>query len=128
MPSAAKEFLTLHLLNSQLLADVLRNCVFVDHEVHGVVGDVGFSHVPDALVVAGLAPRVLHHIVFLAVLIFGDAVDKHSVVVGQFPIVKALLAALLCRSDFGNGATERVDECSLLGLLLPHPFCHVAPL
>ena len=64
-----------------LLEDVSRDSVLVNHEVHCVGYDVVLCHVPDTLVVACLAPRVLHHVVFLAMLVLSDTEDKHAVVV-----------------------------------------------
>ena len=43
-------------LYSELLPYILRNSILVYHEVHGVVGNVALGHIPDALVVASLAP------------------------------------------------------------------------
>ena len=42
--------------DSQLLADILGNGILVDEEVHGVVGNESFGHVPRAFVVAVLTP------------------------------------------------------------------------
>ena len=42
--------------DSQLLADILGNGILVDEEVHGVVGNESFGHVPCAFVVAVLTP------------------------------------------------------------------------
>ena len=116
------------LLDAQLLADVGGDGVLVDGVVHRVGGNEGLGHVPDALVVAALAPRVLNHVVLATVLVLGCAEDQHAVVVGQFPVVEALLAHLLCGHDFGHGAAQRVDDVALLGGLHLQPFSHVAAL
>ena len=47
-------------------------------------------------------------------------------VVGQLPVVKTLLALLLCRHKLGHVYTERVDEVGLLGLGQLEPVCHIA--
>ena len=39
-----------------LLADVFGNGIDINHVVHGVVGDEGFCHIPNALVIASLTP------------------------------------------------------------------------
>ena len=36
-------------------------------------------------------------------------------VVGEFPVVIALLAHLLCGDNLRNGAAERVDDVAFLG-------------
>ena len=47
-----------------------------------------------------VAPGVLHDEVFLAVLVFGQTVDHHAVVVGGFPVVVTYLAHFLCDGQF----------------------------
>ena len=44
------------ILDTEFLSDILWYGVFVYHEVHGVVSDEGFGHVPNTLIVAGFAP------------------------------------------------------------------------
>ena len=46
------------LLDSELLADVLREGILVNHEVHSLVSYESLGHVPGSLVVTILAPRV----------------------------------------------------------------------
>ena len=77
-------------------------------------------------VLASLTPRVLHHVVLLAVLVLGDTVDQHTVVVGELPVVEALLAHLLSGLHLGHVAAERVDEVSSLGWREAQPASHVA--
>ena len=46
----------LSLLDTHLLADILRNSVLVYHVVHGVGCDEALGHIPNTLVVASLTP------------------------------------------------------------------------
>ena len=93
-------------LNSEFFADFCWNGVLVDEEVHRVGGDESFCHIPGALVLAGLTPGVLHHVILLAVLILGHSIDEHAMVVGEFPVVETLLAQFLGSYDLGNSATQ----------------------
>ena len=81
------------------LAQWLWQGMAVQKEVGRVQLDVVARHIPDALVLAALAPRVLHHVVGLALLVDGLAVDEHHVVVGEAPVVPLLLTKLLSRHD-----------------------------
>ena len=49
-------------------------------------------------------------------------------VVGEFPIVVALLTHLLCGDNLGSLASERVEKLCLLCLLKAHPLGSVATL
>ena len=71
----------------------------VQEHVGRVQRDVVLAHIPDALVSACFAPRVLHHIVLAPLLVLRLAVDQHHVVVGGLPRVEPLLAQFLrgCR-------------------------------
>ena len=77
----------------------------MNHDVQGLVAHIGLGGVPDAFVLAGLAPGVLDHIVFVAELVAGDAVDLHSVVVGDFLAVEAFLTGFLS-GDFLLGSGD----------------------
>ena len=56
-----------------------------------------------------------------------DTEDEHTVVVGQLPVVKTLLALLLCRHKLGHVYTERVDEVGLFGLAQPGDIVTLSP-
>ena len=43
-------------LDSEFFADILRDGILVDHEVHGLVSYESLGHIPCALVVAILTP------------------------------------------------------------------------
>ena len=85
----------IHLVDSELLLQILGDSVLVDHDVHGFAGDEILGHIPNALILAALAPRVLDHVVESTVLILGHTVDLHSVVVSSGLVVKLLLTGLL---------------------------------
>ena len=85
----------LPLLDAELRADGRGDGVFVDHDVHRLVSGVGFRHIPEAFVGTVVTPRVFHHEILLAVLVFCQTVDLHTVIVGRFPVVVGELAHLL---------------------------------
>ena len=89
----------IHLVDSELLLQILGDSVLVDHDVHGLAGDEILGHIPNALILAALAPRVLDHVVESTVLILGDTIDLHSVVISGGLVVEPLLAHLLCGDD-----------------------------
>ena len=64
----------------------------VQEDIGGIHGDVLVAHKPDALIVARLAPGILHHIIFSSILVDGLAIDQHHMVVSGIPRVKTLLA------------------------------------
>ncbi len=43
-------------LDTQLLADICRDGILVDYDVHGLVSHVGLAHVPESLVWSIVAP------------------------------------------------------------------------
>ena len=101
-------------LETTLLADVLWHGVLVYHEIHGVCDDEVLGHVPNALIVTSRAPRVFHHVVFLAILILCDAIDKHAVVICELPVVETLLTLFLSRLYLWHVHAERVDKVLFL--------------
>ena len=68
----------------------------MEEHIVGLVLHECLRHIPDTFVVAFLrAPRVLHHVVALAVLVFRHAKNLHAVVVCGLPRVERLLPHLL---------------------------------
>lgn len=102
------------LLETHLLADVLRNSVLVYHVVHGVSCNKVLGHVPDTLVVTSLTPWILYHIILLTILVFSNTEDKHTMIISKLPVVKALLTLLLCRNNLWYVYTEWIDDILLL--------------
>ena len=88
----------------------------MNDDVHRLTLDEVVRSVPDTLVGTCLTPRVLYHEELSAELILCDPVDDHTVVVGEFVVVKALLAVLLSRIDFRY--VSRMDELSQQALLV----------
>ena len=113
-------------LDTEFLSDILRNGVLVNHEVHNLVSAESLCHIPDSLVVAILTPRVLDHVVLLAVLVFCQTEEVHTVVVCCLPVVESLLTHLLCDLNLRSVYTERVEKICLLSLSESEPFCSVA--
>ena len=113
------------LLDAHLLADILRNSILVYHVVHCLCYDVVLRHVPCALVLTGFAPRVLYHVVLLAVLVLSDTVDEHTVVISESPVVILFLALLLCRSHLRSVDAEFSELIHLLVWAELEPLSHV---
>ena len=84
----------MRLSEAELSAKGLGESVLVDGDIHRLTGYKGRGNVPDALVLATLAPGVLDHVEFLTILILSNTVDQHAVVIGQLEGVEALLAIL----------------------------------
>ena len=100
-------------LQTELLGDVCGNGTLVDEDVHRLVSHVGLGGVEHAVVLAVVAPRVLDHEVFVALLVLGEAVNHHAVVVGGLPVVVAELAEFLRDGLFVVGG---LDGCAVLGV------------
>ena len=68
---------------SHCLVELLWQRMAVEEDVCGVECHIVARHIPCTLVMPTLAPRVLHHIVWLAMLIDSLAVDEHHMVVSK---------------------------------------------
>ena len=88
------------LFQTEFLGDFGGDGALVDEDVHRLVGYIGLGGVEHAVVLAVVAPRVLHHEVVIALVVLGQAVDDHAVVVGRFPVVVAFLAHFLGDGEF----------------------------
>ena len=78
-----------------ILGESLREGAAMDHDIHALSLDEGLAGVPYTLVVTGLAPTVLNHVVLVAPLVTSNSENLHSVVVGDGLVVEPLLEALL---------------------------------
>ena len=94
------ETTTNHLFNSQLLQQCFGHCIFVYQDIDSFVSNERFRSIPSTFVFVVGTPGVLYHVVFFTVLVFGYTVDKHTVVIGSFPIVECCLAHFLSYGDF----------------------------
>ena len=67
----------------------------MNDDVQGLVTGESLGDVPFAVILAGIAPAVLHDIVFVADLILSGAIDQHAVVIACLVVVVCDLALLL---------------------------------
>ena len=72
----------------------------MNKDIHGFVSNESFGSIPDAFILAAQSPGILYHEIFFSVLVFGNAVDNHAVVVGCFPVVESSLTHFLGNVDF----------------------------
>ena len=88
----------------------------MDDEIDALAGYESLGSVPDALVGAGLTPGVLDEIELAAILVLGDTIDVHTVVVSRALLVELDLAVLLG----GNDLLEIVgNDLALVGTAYP---------
>ena len=73
--------------DAEFLGNVLRQSVLVDHNVQSLVADESLADVPYTVVLACVAPAVLHDEVLVADLVLGGAVDEHAVVIASLVVV-----------------------------------------
>ena len=88
------------LFDAQFLGDVFGQCILMNKDIHGFVSNESFGSIPDAFILAAQSPGVLYHEIFFSVLVFGNAVDNHAVVIGCFPVVESSLTHFLGNVDF----------------------------
>ena len=74
----------------------------MEREEDGVLAQVLFGAVPIAFVRASVAPRVLDLVVFVAVLVFGNADDEHTVVIACIPVIVSSLVVFVGHLLFGD--------------------------
>ena len=97
----------------------------MNQNIVGLVAHKRLTYIPYTLVVgARRSPRVLHHVIFLAVLVVCNAEDLHAVVVGCLPAVVSILAHLLCHLYLRQRPSGQF-VLTLVGFQ-PEPMCHVA--
>src|SRR5574344_697352 len=84
----------------QFLFQIISDGIVIEKQIDGVILDIIVAHIPSALIVASLAPGVLHYVVFPAILVFGNAIYHHYMVITGIPTVKPLLPGFLCCSSF----------------------------
>ena len=70
-------------LHRHFLQQTLVKRMLVEEDIGGVHRNEALAEIPDAMVVAIVAPRVLHHVVFLAILVLRCTKDQHHMVVGR---------------------------------------------
>ena len=100
---------SLYLIHS--LTEAFWEGVTIEEKVCCVQLYVVTRHVPNAFIVATLAPRILYHIVGLAAFINRFTVDEHHMVVGEAPIFPLLLTHFLCGCHVPDAvAVHRYDE------------------
>ena len=88
------------LFDAQFLGDVFGQCILMNKDIHGFVSNESFGSIPDAFILAAQSPGILYHEILFSVLVFGNAVDNHAVVVGCFPVVESSLTHFLGNVDF----------------------------
>ena len=96
------------LFDSKFFADILRDGILVNDDVHGFVFHERFGCVEVSTEFVILVPRVFHDIVNRTVLVFGLTDHVHAVVIGGLEVVERRLTHLLRDRALLAGLVEGV--------------------
>ena len=67
----------------------------MNHDIHGLITDKRLGSIPNTVILAVGSPRVLYHIILVPLLILGDTVDLHTMVVCRLVIIVSQLTLCL---------------------------------
>ena len=101
MRPAGLSVISVMVLDSQFLSHVLAHGGLVEEDVGRVQGDIGLGHIPDAVVFARIAPRVLHHVAIRRVKV---AVAERAKVNPKYNTLKIAIMGCIV-----NGPGEMAD-------------------